>query len=393
MKKILFITPKNPYASISGGTIVTKNAIDILSEITSLDLLYLDMDNEESCIKNVNIKNIFKIKHVLKPKNIPTIVKSLFSQYPLSIYRNFSDIAKSEVSKIVGNYDVVYVDHWLMMQFIPKNYRGSVLLREHNAEYKMWERFYDKEKNLFIKLYLKFEIKKIKRYEKKICNEASYVLTLSENDIVSLLDIGVNKNKLKLLPAITINDTETRMPQTFENKENIIIYIGTFNWDANVDGLDYFLKNVYNKLKQNIPDLKFYIIGKNPPKKLSDYAEHDSSIIFTGFVNDLNPYYKKAKLFITYLRFGSGIKIKILEALAHGLPVVSNEIGLEGINTKATLLCKSNNDFVMNITALINDTKRLKNMSKEAIWYINHNFSKQKFINDFNKVILGDKNE
>ena len=386
MKKILFITPRNPYSDISGGTIVTKTAIEMLSNKFCLDLFYLELNCNTDIIKNDKVHKIYKINHKIKSKNLLTIISELFSTLPLSIYRNNSKFIKDKLATIIYDYDVVYVDHWLMMQFIPQNFKGDVLLREHNAEYKMWERYFNNCNSLIKKIYLKYEISKIKKYECEICNRATKVLVLSEEDKNNLYKIGVKLSKLIFLPAIVV-PSDKLVTKNFKNKENALLYIGTFAWEANVDGLDYFLKNIYPKVKERVKNVKFYIVGKNPPQKLLDYSLNDSSIVFTGFVENLSEIYNKAKIFITYLRFGSGIKIKILEALSNGLPVVANDIGLEGIDTNATMEGKSDSDFAMHIVHLLKDYNLLDSMSVIAINYMKDNYSETKFQNVINSII------
>lgn len=379
MTKILFLTPCNPYNEISGGTIGTIHSLEFLKKHFVLDLYCFNQGsskNNESSDVSSNINNFTYVDFETKKRNLKTILCSLFQKLPLSIYRNNSIKMKNEIKNIIQNYEIVYVDHWLMMQFIPKKYKGIVILREHNAEYVMWERRLSIEKNFLKKLYLMIELIKIKSYEKHICNKANIVLTFTENDKQALIKIGATGENITVLPALIVS-TEYNKNKNYNKLENNLLYIGTMNWDANVDGLEYFLKNIYPKIKEKINDIKFYIVGKNPPSKIQKYAENDKSIILTGFVQNLKEYYNMCKLFVVYLRFGSGVKIKILEALANYIPVVSNKVGLEGINTNAAILAQTDNDFIDIITKTLTNNEKLKSLSEEAIEYVNNTFSEE----------------
>ncbi|PWL74230.1 hypothetical protein DBY21_09435 [Candidatus Gastranaerophilales bacterium] len=391
MKKLLFITPRVPIPAISGGLIGTLHSLKYLCKNFKVDYISFYNEDEhninkiEKELKLIGINKVYLINFVTKQRNLTNILAAIQNNLPLSIFRNKSEEMYKQVKQIANEYDIIYSDHWLSMQFIPDDYPKTVILKEHNAEYVMWERLEKQERNLIKKVYLKQEVKKIKNYECKICNRATKVLTVTEEDKNHLFRIGVPKQKISMLPAIIINNNPTNTTP-FAERENSIMYVGTMSWDANIDGLSYFLRNIYPDIKKHIPNIKFYIIGKNPPELIKRYSYSDPSIIITGFVEDLKEYYNKCKLFIVYLRYGSGIKIKILETLAMGLPVISNNIGLEGIKTKATIKCKTDIDFANQIISLLKDKNKLEQMSKYAYSYIEKNYSEELYNKFFNML-------
>lgn len=391
MKKMLFITPRIPSPAVSGGLIGTLTSLKFLSKNFDLDFITLcefnstDIDKTRQTLKNYGVKNSFFIDFKLKSRSVKNIFSSVLFNIPLSIYRNKSSDMKKKIEKIASDYDYIYADHWLTMQYVPKNYKGKVILKEHNAEYIMWERLISQEKNIIKKLYLQFETSRIKKYEAMICNKADYVITVTEDDKNSLIKIGANKNKIEMLPAVIV-DTLKQNVNDFQTRENSIMYVGSLSWNANIDGLEYFLKNIYPKVKAKNSNIKFYIIGKNPPEVLQKFAKNDSSIILTGFVEDLSEYYAKCKLFVVYLNYGSGIKIKILEALSNAMPVITNDVGMEGISTKGAVLANEDNDFADKIVDLMYNCEELKYMSTEGIKYILENYSQNFYIKYFKSI-------
>ena len=383
-KKMLFITPRISIPANSGGLIVTLNAIKFLAKIFDLDLIFfvdynVELDLIIKKLKGYGVKDVICIKQKLKSKNLINILISLFSNTPLSIYRNKSKNMEDKISKIIKNYDFIYADHWLTMQFIPQDTNAQIFLREHNAEYKMWERLLKIEKNIVKKLYLFIETKKIKKYEKNICNKATQVMTITNEDKDSLIKIGVKKENITMLPGIIIDGLDNKPFSDFNLRSNNLMYVGSLSWDANIDGLVYFLNNIYPNVKAKIPDIKFYIIGKNPPESLQKFAQKDKSIILTGFVQDLKKYYVKSKLFVVYLRYGSGIKIKILEALSNAMPVITNDIGIEGIYTGGVALAVNDKEFSEKIILLLKNNNILCNMSREGLNYILGNYSEKQY--------------
>lgn len=391
MKKILFITPRIPIPANSGGLIGTLHSLKYLCKNFEVDYISFYNDNKQNLnsikdeLKLIGINKIYLINYVTKPRNLANILGAIQNNLPLSIFRNKSEEMYKQVKQIANEYDMIYSDHWLSMQFIPDDYMKTVILKEHNAEYVMWERLEKQETNLIKKIYLKQEVKKIKKYECKICNRATKIITVTEEDKNHLFRIGVPKQKISMLPAIIIKSKPTNITP-FAERENSIMYVGTMSWNANIDGLLYFLKNIYPQIKTQIPNIKFYIIGKNPPEEIIKYSYMDSSIVVPGYVENLQGYYNKCKLFTVYLRYGSGIKIKILETLAMGLPVISNPIGLEGIKTKAAIECKTDTDFANQIISLIKNNNELEQMSKHAYSYIEKNYSEELYNKFFNTL-------
>ncbi|HNY55622.1 MAG TPA: glycosyltransferase family 4 protein, partial [Chitinophagales bacterium] len=106
------------------------------------------------------------------------------------------------------------------------------------------------------------------------------------------------------------------------------------SWEANIDGLIWFNNEIWPAIKQQHPGIILYIVGRHPDNRLKEMAAKDDSIVMAGFVEDLEPYFRKARLFITPLRFGSGIKVKVVNALYRGIPCVTTSIGTEGLKVK-----------------------------------------------------------
>jgi glycosyltransferase involved in cell wall biosynthesis len=101
--------------------------------------------------------------------------------------------------------------------------------------------------------------------------------------------------------------------------------------DVNINAVQYFYENILPIIKLKIPEVKFYVVGNNPPQIIKELSEKDQNIIVTGFVEDIKAYYLKASVFVAPLFVGGGVIVKILDAMASGLPVVTTSVGNEGI--------------------------------------------------------------
>jgi len=117
----------------------------------------------------------------------------------------------------------------------------------------------------------------------------------------------------------------------FEHSEQSLLYVGSLGWEANVDGLLWFIDRVWPELIKKHPNLIFNIVGKNPDKRLIEAVKPYQGIKLTGFVDDLEPYFQQHRVFIAPLRFGAGMKVKVLNAMCRGIPTVTTSVGSEGM--------------------------------------------------------------
>lgn len=392
MKKILFLTPQLPFPPLSGGTIKSWKLIEFLTKNydTSLACFLKDNDNKyfSEFLEKVHLKKVY-CQPLSVPRNIANLFKSYFYNIPLSIYRNYSKDFYNNILEIINDYDVIIVDHFLMFQYIPRNYKGKVILHEHNAEYIMWEKAALNERNIFKKIILYMESIRIKKYEKAICNRANFILA-APNDIENLLKLNIEGKKFYQTLHLGDENLLNQPDLKFENTEKSLLYIGTLSWQANIDGLLWFLKDCWGALKKMHKDLKLYIIGSNPPKNLENLTKELDGVIFVGFVENLEEYYNKCRVFISPLRFGSGIKVKNINAMYRGIPLVTTSIGSEGIDGMDMIhfsVANNSKDFVSKVNILLSDKVQWTLQQKESRSLMKKKYTWEIVIKNFKKAI------
>jgi len=164
------------------------------------------------------------------------------------------------------------------------------------------------------------------------------------------------------------------------DKRKDIIFVGGFSHGPNLDAMLWFVHDILPLILKKIPTLHFYIIGSNPPKEILNME--CNNITVTGFISDkeLINYYNTSKLAVAPLRFGAGMKGKVVDTLYHGLPLVTTSIGAEGIKNKNHFLKITNESklFANEVVSLYNNNDILNKMSKESVIYCKNNFSKKK---------------
>lgn len=336
MKKILFLTPFVP-SSRAGGENFTRQLLEKLSKTCQIDLVYFLYGNDplyQKTNENVRIvKFIFnslflKIKHsLLHPFTHP-----IFSV-------RFSWLLLRELKKLVdeNHYDVLYLDHSQMFMYgkffpdIPK------ILMSHDV---MAQRFYRSGNWLSKKMIFYGEAKFMSMPN-------SRVFTFSEKDReIIKKTYGIDSQVTNFFLDEII---EKAIPQKTEKK---LVFFGKWNRADNFDGLNWFFNNVYEKLNK---DFQIVIIGKWLPKEFQTKLELINNVKYLGFVE--NPYEIIANSWATIspLFSGAGVKVKVIESLACGTPVIGTPISFEGISTlykDFMFTVKNADDYINEINTL-----------------------------------------
>lgn len=379
MLKLLMVTAELPYPPTSGGRIKSWNMLNFLAGHFELGLvcplkygtgLLTEFKDKTSLAE-------FHYTEVDKPRNAMNVVKSYLNGMPLNVYRTCSETLKSRVADIAGNYDILLLDHYESFQYVPKNFQGNVVLHTHNATYLMWERYSQSDANWVFRAVTGLEAFRVKAYERNACIQADQVYA-SPNDIENLSALGASKEKFRttFTPG---DDTQLDLPSIkFDQTEKSLFYVGTLNWEANVDGLLWFFDEVWPALKRQTPELRFDIAGGNIDPRVTKAAENLQDVNLLGFVDDLEPLFQRSRIFVSPLRFGSGIKVKVLNSMCRGLPVVTTSVGAEGLGTTHMThlaITDEANEMVEKINQLLEDKQAWEHLEKNSRELIRDNYT------------------
>ncbi|MGE5329793.1 MAG: glycosyltransferase [Deltaproteobacteria bacterium] len=190
----------------------------------------------------------------------------------------------------------------------------------------------------------------------------------------------------KAIPAYIFENIYERKMQ-FDQKRNLL-FVGGFSHRPNIDAALWFIKDIFPYITRNIPDIKVFFVGSNPTQEILKLKS--DNVIVTGYVTDeeLEEYYDKCRLVIAPLRYGAGIKGKIVEAIYYQVPVVTTAIGAEGLQDIEEILMieDSSCGFAKSVINLYDDISLLEELSLKCLDYIQKNFSKEYV----KKVIIND---
>jgi len=381
MYNILFLTTRFPYPSDDGGKIDTLTNIKILSRNYGVFLFYIgNKDGKEKELeKHINLQGLYNYTKDTKNDLIGIFI-NLFCKVPYTIskYHDYKIYKKIEEIIIEKNIDIVFIDHLHMAfygKLIKEKFNGiKLILREHNVEYIFWKRIFKEEKNIIKKFIFWWQSLKMLNYEREITNIFDRCFMISPTDQLNLLKINLNAKTVAIPTAINIK--KYQLSQTSNTIPHSMIYVGNFSWLPNLQGLLWFLREVWPKIIEEFSDAKIFIVGKNPSDEIIRFKS--KNVIVTGYVNDVKPWIAKAEIFLVPLFSGGGIRIKILEAMAMEKPVISTSVGAEGIgvsNMENIIISDNKENFVKSIKLLFNNKKIRDNLSKNSRKLIEEKYS------------------
>lgn len=286
-----------------------------------------------------------------------TALKSLFTQpYNVIWLRcpEYRDIMGRWLEE--SNYDLALFDTISLAPYLDLIPSGTkTILDHHNIESHMLFRRADNEGNLFKKYYFRHEASRLEKYEKEICPKFDLNITCSTIDTERLKLLSPTL-RVETVPNGVDTDYFDRTTTHKSQSEARLIFVGTLNWYPNISAVLFIANKLWPKLRSRFPNLEFDIVGANPPKVIQELASRDDSFHVHGFVPDVRPYMESATIYVCPIDDGGGTKLKILDAMAMGMPIVAYPIACEGIdviNNENILLAENESGFIEQITKLL----------------------------------------
>lgn len=366
MKKILWISPLAPYDTVghAGGKnhnyylkyVVSQKKFDVklLSMCTPEELGKLDLDkygikNDIFCIPEKGVQNLMKkivnVESTLNPLNPGHKKLSNYARicFAALIRRNAADVKNADI--IVCQWTESLLIYPLLQKYVRKDAKFVAI--EEDVSYLGYQRKVLYSGNFLSRLYWKMQYAGLKRKELDLLRRCSLVVTTNQKDLALLKNDGIPENKL--FSMIPYYDNYSRVDRDNTDKY-MILYYGAMNRKENHSAAIWFVKEVLPLLDERF---QFVIIGNKPKENLLKLRSE--RVIVKGFVKNVSEYFAKCLCMAVPLMLGAGIKIKILEAMSAGIPVLTNNIGIEGIyarDEEEYLHCTTKEEYAAKIQML-----------------------------------------
>jgi glycosyltransferase involved in cell wall biosynthesis len=205
------------------------------------------------------------------------------------------------------------------------------LIMAHNVESQIWRRYRESETNPAKRWYIDHQWRKFERFERRVFQQADQVVAVSHEDAALIRDefgaahVDVVENGV---------DTAFFQPDRSQCVPGQILFLGSLDWRPNLDAVDQLLSTVFPAVRAQETSARLCLVGRNPPDALQRRVNATPGVELHANVPDVRPFLARSSLMVTPLRIGGGSRLKILEAFAAGLPVISTRIGAEGLNVE-----------------------------------------------------------
>ncbi|MBO7495903.1 MAG: glycosyltransferase [Salinivirgaceae bacterium] len=389
---ILVLCNKMPYPSNDGGTIATLNMImGLAAQGNKVDVLAMQTPKHNFPLTKLTpeLKHNIKWNSVWIDTDVRVISmlgNLLFSKLPYNAERFVSDEFDARLKELLSNdYDIVQLEGLYLSSYIPtirKYSKSTISLRAHNVERQIWERLAATETNLAKKIYKRILSRRIGRLESLTLKQIDLLVPITKNDAEKL---PFNSQNTYVAP--TGIEPQKFAPYKEPAVGKSLFYIGALDWEPNQEAVLWFVRNVWTDIQCMHPDWEFHIAGRNAPRSFAnELAKYP--VVFDGQVASAQEFIERHNIMVVPLLSGSGMRIKIIEAMAHSRCVVTTPVGAEGIdaeNGRQILIGTTPDELKQLVDKAIGDAEYARNVAEEAYSFTNANFNNRMIIRGLNQ--------
>ncbi|MDQ2974640.1 MAG: glycosyltransferase [Acidobacteriota bacterium] len=378
---MLQLAPRVCWPLDTGAKLRNYHLGRVLSEHARVSLLAFIHDGEPPAIPGNFYQQVLTVRR--EPGYTTTkILRGAVSRTPLPLL-NYTTESMSRALKGVlaeTDFDIVQVESIHLMGYLPiiraARSQPLIVCDWHNIESELMGRYSEREGNIIRRSYARRTARLMRNFEQRALDEFDAHVTVSERDAERLRSLNSKARIFVIENGVdAANHSEEQLEQAYEwwraqqtpsnpPIRNRIVFVGSMDYHANIDGAVSFSREVWPHLRERKPDLTFTIVGRDPAPEVRELAL-TPGIEVTGTVDDVRPYYREAIAAVVPLKVGGGSRLKILEAMAAGVPVVSTVLGAEGLeltHDKNILVADTTEKMIEAIVKLIEKPEQRKRL-------------------------------
>ncbi|MDR0205830.1 MAG: glycosyltransferase family 4 protein [Bacteroidales bacterium] len=395
--KILQLTHKPPVPCIDGGCQamyqITQCLLSAGSEVKVFSVAtakhpVVHTDDLLKYKEKTKFESIFVDTKVSFGKIVSAFVK----KDSLQAYRFFSSEMNEKLITILaqGTFDVVIVESVFMghyLETIRKYSLATILLRVHNIEFLIWERLAKQTKNPYKKVAFRYLSSSLKRFENSLFSKIDGYLPITEVDNQYFKVRYPNLSSKVISFSIKLSDYNYKEPN-FQENNLTFFHLGSMNWQPNIEGMSWFLDNVWKQAAEKYPHLTFVIAGKGN-KEWFAHKSYKNVHIF-DFVEDAQQFMNEHNIMIVPLLSGSGMRIKIIEGMALGKPIITTTIGAEGIEVTHRdniFIADTPEEMMQTIGFCVNHTEKCVEIGKNARKLVEEKYTQERVVGELMEFV------
>jgi glycosyltransferase involved in cell wall biosynthesis len=380
--KILILTPRIPFPLRDGGAIAMNQTLEGYIE-QGCEVSMLAMNTARHWVEETELPSLYKnlvhfnTVYINNSINPFSAFINLFTDKSYNVERFINkkyeqaliDMLKLEEFDIV-QFESIYTSPYL--KTVQTHSQAKTYCRVHNIEYQIWQRLSEHEPSFFKRKYLTLLTNRLKNFELDVLKKFDLLLPISTNE-----ETFLNKEKINSCYYLPFGVNDNTILPDVACELNSCYHIGSMDWSPNIEGVEWFLENVWQEACKQLPNVTFYIAGKN--MSATFLAKKDEHTAIIGEVDDFISFSLEKNIMIVPLQSGAGIRIKILEAMELGKTIISTSIGAEGIgavNNEHIIIADTARDFIDALIRCFNEPEVALRIGKNARKYVSSHFHK-----------------
>ncbi len=352
--RILYLAQIVPYPLDSGAKVRQYHMLQYLAQRHEVTLVCFSRPSDRPASID-HLRTLCRDVHTAPMSRAPALeamglARSLVTAQPFNIARDDRRAMKRLLSELVQRqvFDVIHADQLSMAQYglwarrqMPVTRSVKMALDAHNAYYLIPQRMADVARNPLMKLFLRREAGLTAQYEARVYRQFDHVLTVTDDDLASIRRLPGLNGRAPRFTTVPICVDASSPPVARRPGARGLLMLGGLHWPPNADATRWFSAQIWPLVRAQAPDARLFIVGARPPddiRALGDCVgiQHpdqagNSPVVVTGYVDDATPFLEESAMLIVALRSGGGMRVKIVEALQWGVPIVTTRIGCEGI--------------------------------------------------------------
>ena len=336
----------NMYDDIETGT---REAIEQLEAVC-----------DEIVIVDLPQKSYFGGKYALA-------LKSLVNRLPYSVLWLQSSEYRVALAELMQktSFDIIHFDTISLSQYHSDVKSIPCVLNHHNVESHLLLRRATRCRNIFEKAFLSFEGRKLQYFEELVYSDFELHLFCSELDERRMKSFCHGMRSAIVPNGVDMSNCDVAQQQ-FDQR---LLFLGTLDWEPNRRAVDFIVLEIWPLIRERCPDVVFDLVGANPPRSAIRLSMSDSRFRVHGFVDNVEPFFNSGGIFVCPITDGGGTKLKLLDALAMGMPTIAHPIACEGLDVvpeRDLLTATSAEEFANTIERLLFDSKLRAKLSKSG---------------------------
>lgn len=384
--KILIISPYIPWPLYSGSCVRIFNLLKRLS-LDGHEIFLLVGNGDALSITDPELSKLCKKIYMYKTPGFSRIFSILYSIFSPKIFpavkfqsKNFIKVLNEILAE--NKINVVWVNFLFMADMLPFDLKKTipVILDQHESE-RLLYRGYIKNGTLAEKFFAVINIVKLKKFEERVFSKISMLACVSHTEAEIAEKYATKGIKILVVPN-GVDEKFFNDFEAFNNKENRIIFCANMAVRRNIEAAVWFAKDIFTKIKERISDAEFWIIGSWPNKEVLALSSIPR-VHVVGMVEDITKYYRGGRVFVAPYHFAAGSPLKVLEAMASGIPVVSTDVsskGIGAINDKNIIIANNEKDFCDGVVNLLSDPVKAKELAVSAQNFIREKYTWEKIV-------------